>query len=136
MLDESTEPTADLLELSRRLLDVIDAGDWDAYAELCDPTLTAYEPEAVGRLVAGMEFHRFYFDGARRPARQQSTISSADVRLMGDVAVVAYVRLVQRAEADGSPVTIAFEETRVWRRCDGEWRHVHFHRSPAGRWPT
>ena len=25
----------------------------------------------------------------------------------------------------------AFEETRVWQRRDGRWRHVHFHRSPV-----
>ncbi|MFM8486316.1 MAG: hypothetical protein ACKOCH_08260 [Bacteroidota bacterium] len=23
------------------------------------------------------------------------------------------------------------EETRVWHRQQGKWKHVHFHRSPA-----
>ena len=32
----------------------------------------------------------------------------------------------------GSPVTTHFEETRVWQRIGGKWRHVHIHRSPAG----
>lgn len=118
-----------LLRLSQQLLDSIDTGDWNIYAGLCDPSLTAFEPEAVGHLVAGMEFHRFYFEleAAGRP--QQSTISSPHVRVMGDVALVSYVRLVQRARADGVPVTMAFEETRVWERQDDQWRHVHFHRS-------
>jgi calcium/calmodulin-dependent protein kinase (CaM kinase) II len=49
---------------------------------------------------------------------------------MGDVAVVAYTRLNQRVDADSSPTTVGFEETRVWQRRDGRWRHVHFHRSP------
>jgi len=115
--------------LSRQLLDSIDQQDWAVYAELCDPELTAYEPEGVGSLVSGMEFHRFYFEleASGRPA--QSSISSPQVRVMGDVALVTYVRLKQHVEADGRPVTAAFEETRLWQRQDGRWKHIHFHRS-------
>jgi len=29
------------------------------------------------------------------------------------------------------PVTIASQETRVWQRQDGRWKHVHFHRSTS-----
>jgi calcium/calmodulin-dependent protein kinase (CaM kinase) II len=39
-----------------------------------------------------------------------------------------YVRLVQKLK-DGRPVTLAFEETRVWEKQEGAWKHVHFHRS-------
>ena len=51
------------------------------------------------------------------------------MRLLGDVAVVSYVRLIQRLGPEGAPVTVATAETRVWERRDGRWRHVHFHRS-------
>jgi calcium/calmodulin-dependent protein kinase (CaM kinase) II len=54
---------------------------------------------------------------------------SPRVRLLGDVAVVTYVRLNQRLAADGAPITIGSEETRVWQRLNGNWKHVHFHRS-------
>lgn len=30
--------------------------------KICDPGLTAFEPEALGNLVEGMDFHRFYFE--------------------------------------------------------------------------
>ncbi len=122
----------ELLDLSRRLLDSIDHQDWSTYTELCDPTLTAYEPEAVGHLVTGMDFHQFYFklESADRPS--QSTISSPNVRVMGDVAVVTYVRLTQRGDEDGHSTTSACEETRVWERQNGKWRHIHFHRSRCG----
>jgi calcium/calmodulin-dependent protein kinase (CaM kinase) II len=54
---------------------------------------------------------------------------SPHVRVMGDVAVVTYIRLTQRM-GDGGATTAGHQETRVWQRRDGRWRHVHFHRSP------
>jgi calcium/calmodulin-dependent protein kinase (CaM kinase) II len=125
-----SDPAAEeLLRLNQRLLESIAAADWAVYEELCDPSLTAFEPEAAGQLVEGLEFHRFYFDLGGVKGIHHTTMSNPRVRLMGDVAVVAYVRLNQRIGADGTPATIAFEETRVWQRLDGRWRHVHFHRS-------
>jgi calcium/calmodulin-dependent protein kinase (CaM kinase) II len=119
----------EVLRLNQRLLESIAARDWATYQELCDPSLTAFEPEACGQLVRGLEFHRFYFELGKAKGRQQTTMGAPSVRLMGDVAVVTYVRLNQCATGEGPPVTKAFEETRVWQRQGGQWRHVHFHRS-------
>lgn len=33
-----------------------------ASRKICDPHMTAFEPEAIGNLVEGMDFHKFYFD--------------------------------------------------------------------------
>ena len=41
--------TNELLALNQRLLKSIAAGDWATYQELCDPTLTCFEPEARGQ---------------------------------------------------------------------------------------
>lgn len=122
---------SELLALNQRLLDSIVTGDWATYQELCDPTLTAFEPEALGHLVEGMPFHHFYFRLGGVTGEHCTTQSSPHVRIMGDVAVISYVRLNQRVGADGKPYTAGVEETRVWQRRDGRWRHVHFHRSPA-----
>ncbi|MCS6852665.1 MAG: DUF4440 domain-containing protein [Gemmataceae bacterium] len=120
----------ELLLLNQRLLDSIAAKDWPTYAQLSVPDLTAFEPEGAGQLIKGLAFHRFYFEPLTEPpVTQQSTMASPHVRLMGDVAVVAYVRLIQRRNPDGTLATLAFEETRVWQRHAGQWRHVHFHRS-------
>jgi calcium/calmodulin-dependent protein kinase (CaM kinase) II len=131
MQDDAQE----LLRLSHQLLEAIDRRDWETYAELCDPSLTAFEPEAGGHLVAGLDFHRFYFEdrqtGPGGNFAKQSSMTSPSVRLMGDSAVVTYVRLVQVFD-DGRFLTSAAEETRVWERQDGAWRHVHFHRSKPG----
>jgi calcium/calmodulin-dependent protein kinase (CaM kinase) II len=128
-MDDPT--TQELLQLNQRLLESIARGDWATYQELCDPSLTAFEPEALGQLVAGLEFHRFYFQLGGVHGQYNTTMCSPQVRVMGDAAVIAYVRLNQRVGADGSPFTTAMEETRIWERRDGRWRHVHFHRSPA-----
>jgi calcium/calmodulin-dependent protein kinase (CaM kinase) II len=123
----------ELLRLNQRLLESIAQADWAAYQELCDPSLTAFEPEGCGQLVRGLEFHRFYFELGEARGRHQTTMCAPSVRVMGDVAVVTYVRLNQRTVGDGPAFTQAFEETRVWQRQGGRWRHVHFHRSaPAG----
>jgi len=77
-----------------------------------------------------MEFHKFYFDLPRGKAAVNTTIASPHVRLIGDnVAILSYVRLIQRL-TDAGPKTASFEETRVWEKgSNGEWKHVHFHRS-------
>jgi ketosteroid isomerase-like protein len=123
----------ELLDLSQQLLEAIAAGDWATYEQLCDPTLSCFEPEARGHLVEGLEFHKFYFDlGAPSKTLKVTTMAAPHVRLLGDeAAVISYVRLNQRVDSNGAPFVSAVEETRVWERIDGEWKHVHFHRSPA-----
>jgi hypothetical protein len=122
-----------LLDLTRQLLAAIAERDWKIYSRLCDSSLTCFEPEAVGQLVEGMDFHKFYFDLQGGAGKRNTTLAAPRVRLLGrEAAVVSYVRLIQKFDAaSGEPTTAAFEETRVWQRIDGEWKHVHFHRSPA-----
>ena len=129
----STDATRELLAANQRLLESILAGDWQTYEELCDPSLSAFEPEGRGQLIEGMPFHRFYFDlgGAKGP--KLVTMASPHVRMLGDdAAVISYVRLVQTLDGNGSPVTLTTEETRIWQRKDARWKHVHFHRSAPG----
>jgi ketosteroid isomerase-like protein len=122
----------ELLRLNQRLLDAIAGTDWEVYQELCDPGLTCFEPEATGQLVAGMDFHHFYFKLAGGKGVHNTTMCSPHVRVIGDAAIVSYARLNQRVLADGTPATRTCEETRVWQRKDGRWRHVHLHRSAPG----
>ncbi len=126
----SASTTQQLIELTQQLLDSIADGDWPTYERLCDPGLTAFEPEARGQCVAGLSFHKFFFDLGERQTPCHTTICSPNVRLLGpDAAVVSYIRLVQRLNSDGAPEIQRFEETRVWQRQNGQWQHVHFHRS-------
>jgi hypothetical protein len=126
-----SDTTHELLALNQRLLESIIKGDWDTYQLLCDPSLTCFEAEARGQLVEGMGFHRFYFSlpGGNKSPKHVS-MTAPHVRLLGpDAAVVCYVRLTQSVDGSGAPQTSRFEETRVWQRINGHWKHVHFHRS-------
>jgi ketosteroid isomerase-like protein len=130
-------PTAEseIIAATEELLSAIFRGDWSRYVELCAEDITAIEPEGRGHLIQGLGFHRTYFPEAPRaePApgeRTTVTISSPHVRVMGDAAVIAYVRLVQSPDMLGGYETKASEETRIWQRIGGKWKHVHFHRSP------
>jgi calcium/calmodulin-dependent protein kinase (CaM kinase) II len=126
MIDPVSE---ELLGLNQRLLESIAAADWTTYQDLCDATLTAFEPEGKGQLIEGLAFHHFYFELGGVKGTHNTTMCSPRVRLMGDVAVIAYVRLNQRLSVERTPATTAFEETRVWQRQGGKWKHVHFHRT-------
>ena len=131
----------EIIDLTQSLLDSIVAGDWETYEKLCDSSLTCFEPEAEGHLVSGLGFHKFYFEIKPEPfadetdsSSSNTTISSPHVRMIGDsVAVISYVRLIQKTNGQMGPWTQRFEETRIWEKKNGEWQHVHFHRSrPAG----
>lgn len=119
----------ELLDATRRLLDSIAKADWKTYTELCDASISCFEPEAGNHLVEGMPFHKFYFDLPAPSQPRNTTIVSPHVRVMGDAGVVSYVRLVQRLDAAGAPQTAMVSETRVWQRQGSAWKHVHFHRS-------
>jgi calcium/calmodulin-dependent protein kinase (CaM kinase) II len=121
--------TLELIKINERLLESIASGDWETYAALCDPTITCFESDARGQLVEGMAFHRFYFDLDSQGGPRNTTMCAPHVRILGDAAVVSYVRLVQRLDENRRPVTYRSEETRVWQRGKDGWKHVHFHRS-------
>jgi Calcium/calmodulin dependent protein kinase II association domain len=128
------EIVLELLALNQKLLEAIVGGDWKTYETLCDPSITCFEPEARGQVVAGMAFHKYYFDLPGSPQKPAKNVSMAQphVRLLGgEGAVLSYVRLTQSLDASGAPQTGRTEETRVWQKIGGAWKHVHFHRSPG-----
>ena len=72
-----------------------------------------------------MDFHETYF-GSPAPGKRKSSVRAPHIRVLGDTAVVAYVRLVQSTTSDGQHSTTAFEETRIWHKIEGSWKDVHY----------
>uniref|UniRef100_A0A8D3D6I0 calcium/calmodulin-dependent protein kinase n=1 Tax=Scophthalmus maximus TaxID=52904 RepID=A0A8D3D6I0_SCOMX len=52
----------DIIKVTEQLIEAISNGDFESYTKMCDPAVTAFEPEALGNLVEGLDFHRFYFE--------------------------------------------------------------------------
>ncbi|XP_075697750.1 calcium/calmodulin-dependent protein kinase type II subunit gamma isoform X11 [Rhinoderma darwinii] len=124
----------EIIKITEQLIEAINNGDFDAYTKICDPGLTSFEPEALGNLVEGMDFHKFYFDNllSKNTKPIHTTILNPHVHVIGeDAACIAYIRLTQYIDAQGRPRTTQSEETRVWYRRDSKWLNVHYHCSGA-----
>ncbi|XP_061613001.1 calcium/calmodulin-dependent protein kinase type II subunit gamma isoform X19 [Phyllopteryx taeniolatus] len=124
----------EIIKITEQLIEAINNGDFDAYTRICDPGLTSFEPEALGNLVEGMDFHKFYFENllSKNNKPVHTTLLNPHVHLIGeDAACIAYIRLTQFVDSGGRPRSSQSEETRVWHRRDGKWLNVHFHCSGA-----
>uniref|UniRef100_A0A8C0GLF5 calcium/calmodulin-dependent protein kinase n=1 Tax=Chelonoidis abingdonii TaxID=106734 RepID=A0A8C0GLF5_CHEAB len=124
----------EIIKITEQLIEAINNGDFDAYTKICDPGLTSFEPEALGNLVEGMDFHKFYFENllSKNNKPIHTTILNPHVHVIGeDAACIAYIRLTQYIDGQGRPRTTQSEETRVWHRRDGKWLNVHYHCSGA-----
>ncbi|KAM6897325.1 calcium/calmodulin-dependent protein kinase type II delta chain isoform 8-T8 [Xenentodon cancila] len=132
----NTKPTRkqEIIKITEQLIEAINNGDFEAYTRICDPGLTSFEPEALGNLVEGMDFHKFYFENllSKNSKPVHTTLLNPHVHLIGeDAACIAYIRLTQFVDSTGRPRSSQSEETRVWHRRDGKWLNVHFHCSGA-----
>ncbi|XP_062859057.1 calcium/calmodulin-dependent protein kinase (CaM kinase) II gamma 1 isoform X12 [Trichomycterus rosablanca] len=124
----------EIIKITEQLIEAVNNGDFEAYTRICDPGLTSFEPEALGNLVEGMDFHKFYFENllSKNNKPMHTTILNPHVHLIGeDAACIAYIRLTQYIDSQGRPRTCQSEETRVWHRRDSKWLNVHFHCSGA-----
>ncbi|XP_061528526.1 calcium/calmodulin-dependent protein kinase (CaM kinase) II beta 1 isoform X41 [Phycodurus eques] len=124
----------EIIKITEQLIEAINNADFEAYAKICDPGLTSFEPEALGNLVEGMDFHRFYFDNllSKNTKPIHTTLLNPHVHLIGeDAACIAYIRLTQFVDGQGRPRSSQSEETRVWHRRDAKWQNIHFHCSGA-----
>ncbi|XP_032326039.1 calcium/calmodulin-dependent protein kinase type II subunit gamma isoform X18 [Camelus ferus] len=112
----------EIVKITEQLIEAINNGDFEAYTKICDPGLTSFEPEALGNLVEGMDFHKFYFENllSKNSKPIHTTILNPHVHVIGeDAACIAYIRLTQYIDGQGRPRTSQSEETRVWHRRDG-----------------
>ncbi|CAB4057457.1 CAMK2 [Lepeophtheirus salmonis] len=100
----------EIIRCTELLLEAIGSGDFESFTRLCDSSLTSFDPEALGNLVEGLEYHKFYFDNK-------------------DSAAIAYIRLTQCVDKLGKLHTNQCEETRIWYRRETRWLNVHVHRS-------
>ncbi|NWS48355.1 KCC2D kinase, partial [Probosciger aterrimus] len=119
----------EIIKVTEQLIEAINNGDFEAYTKICDPGLTSFEPEALGNLVEGMDFHRFYFENGEGSVLFFSEFCSVCFPVCSCVAHSHKALWIAEESLSGMPKTMQSEETRVWHRRDGKWQNVHFHRS-------
>lgn len=82
------------------------------HRKICDPGLTSFEPEGLGNLVEGMDFHRFYFDNRKSIAAAAESAST--------------VCSCQDTKADPSPPS-----PLLLSPLQEQQAHSHHHTQPA-----
>ncbi|XP_076349044.1 calcium/calmodulin-dependent protein kinase type II alpha chain-like isoform X2 [Tachypleus tridentatus] len=125
---------SEIIKITEQLIEAINNGDFESYIKYCDSQITAFEPEALGNLIEGIDFHKFYFDNVlgKNSKLLNTTVLNPTVHLLGeDAACIAYKLLTQCVNKSGIAYTKQTEETRVWHKKDGKWQNVHFHCSGA-----
>ncbi|CAG5127974.1 unnamed protein product, partial [Candidula unifasciata] len=96
--EDSKGRKQEIIKLTEQLLQAITSGDYGEYTKLVDPQLTSFEPEALGNLIVGLDFHKFYFDHvlSKNNKPVNTSILNPHVHLLGEeAACIAYVRLTQ-----------------------------------------
>uniref|UniRef100_A0A671WYQ9 calcium/calmodulin-dependent protein kinase n=1 Tax=Sparus aurata TaxID=8175 RepID=A0A671WYQ9_SPAAU len=125
----------EIIKITEQLIEAINNGDFEQWVNLCNVSLSSFlKTCALGNLVEGMDFHKFYFENllSKNSKPVHTTLLNPHVHLIGeDAACVAYIRLTQFVDTTGRPRSSQSEETRVWHRRDGKWLNVHFHCSGA-----
>uniref|UniRef100_A0AAZ3PIW9 calcium/calmodulin-dependent protein kinase n=1 Tax=Oncorhynchus tshawytscha TaxID=74940 RepID=A0AAZ3PIW9_ONCTS len=124
----------EIIKVTEQLIESINNGDFEAYAKICDPGLTSFEPEALGNLVEGHDFHRFYFDNALSKGSKpvHTILLNPHVHLIvGERSSASpTIRLSQYMDAGDASSTMQ-SESPVWLRSLslGKWQNIHFHQS-------
>lgn len=133
LVDDSPE-CAEIQHITQQLLDYEVKRDWSNYSKLCHPSITGFEPCGHGHMVKGLEFQRFYFE-APNTVPHKTLIMDPQVTMLGaDSAVIAYVRICQKTDpANNAMYSIHSNESRIWRRFDGSWLNIHYHKSSISR---
>ncbi|KYO27593.1 hypothetical protein Y1Q_0005172 [Alligator mississippiensis] len=105
----------EIIKITEQLIEAINNGDFEAYTKICDPGLTSFEPEALGNLVEGMDFHKFYFENllSKNSKPIHTTILNPHVHVIGeDAACIAYIRLTQY-------IDVRIKHSSFWRYSAG-----------------
>ncbi|ESO06062.1 hypothetical protein HELRODRAFT_155666 [Helobdella robusta] len=132
--DDDRGRKQEIIKLTEVVTSAMLRGDFDTFSKLVDPQMTCIQPESNGNLVGGLSFHRFYFDNVL--VKNNKIINTFILKpyvhfLSEEAACIAYTRLTQYIDRNGTPTTIHSEETRVWQKQGRRWLNVHYHCSGA-----
>ena len=133
-----TETEAEVLEITRQLIEAVYRRDLDFYRAHATEDMSAYEWFIAPARIDGLDFHLHLMGaGGMVGVDEQSRVDLLDPRVQlcgagGDVAVITFTLLVTYPESGtGKPAFYSDNQTRVLVREEGDWKMIHFHRSPT-----
>ncbi|MHA6766977.1 nuclear transport factor 2 family protein [Sphingobium ummariense] len=112
---------AAVLDLERRRIEAVNAGDADAIEPLLSDDIV--QVHANGRLD-----NKATLLEIERMARRTIEARNPKVRLYGNMAIMTGPA-VHHFEANGEPATVEIYITQVAAKTDGQWRFVSVHAS-------
>ena len=118
----------ELHDVLLRLLHGIRSGKKEIYQELVSDDLTCFEPETKGAAVQGLDFHFFFIENFNATQPYHLELVNPTIRVYGDVGYTAYTLILLRKK-NGEAAITKVNETRIFKKFDGNWKMVHFHRS-------
>ncbi len=138
-MPDTTIMEAEILGLTRRLLEAVYRKDTDFYQAHSTTDMTAYEWFIAPERIPGVDFHLHLMSAGGMVGVDENArvdLLNPQVRLLGangDAALVTFTLLVTYpAEGSAKPSFYSDHQTRVFERSGGEtWKMVHFHRSPT-----
>ena len=132
---EQSRPTAvetaaladTIINLERGALDRWGKGDPQGYVELFAPEVTYFDPFAEKRIdgVAAMREMLKPITGKVKVDRYD--MLNPKVQRFGDIAVLSFNLVSHARRPDGTPYTVRWNTTEVYRRVSGSWRIMHSH---------
>lgn len=129
---------AEVLALTRQLLEAVYRKDTDFYAAHSAADMTAYEWFIAPERIPGVDFHLHLMNAGGMVGVDENArvdLLNPHVRLLGaagDAALVTFTLLVTfPAENSAKPGFYSDHQTRVFERDGDTWKMVHFHRSPT-----
>nr|QYL01390.1 CamkII [Dugesia japonica] len=130
---DSKNKKQEILKLTENLLSSIANGNYSSFIKLVDPQITVFEPDTCGNLIEGIDYYKFLFNNvySKRDAKSVNmSILNPTIHILGDdCASIAFVKVVQIVDKNGSVTVGRGEETRIWQRKDGKWQNIHVHKS-------
>jgi ketosteroid isomerase-like protein len=116
-----------IIALERAALDRWGRGDPQGYIETYAPEITYFDPFTERRVdgIDGMKAMLKPFVGKIKIDRYE--MLNPRVQQTGDVAVLSFNLISHTRNADGSPRTVRWNSTEIYRRTAGKWKIVHNH---------
>ena len=125
------EATAEVLDITRRMLDAMYSADPEVHRKHSAEDMSSYEWYIAPQRIDGLDFHLALIAGGGNGTSSRLDMLTPRVQVYGDTAIVNYTLLKTTLGENTPPQFSTMNETRVFVKLGGVWKMVHLHKSPT-----